>query len=116
MQLQIRLSVPWPRDEPRPLTPLAAAGRTNMELLEREYQFWRVNRTVDVQKDGRAYTMYRYNVEVGQPRPESYRYVPVHSARPDLGTRTKRTPGLSYWLGCSDLTIVLRLSLTYIRK
>ena len=56
-----------------PLTPLAAAGRTNIELLEREYQFWQANRTVDVQKDGRVYKMYRYNVEVGQPRPESYR-------------------------------------------
>ncbi|XP_037091996.1 trehalase-like isoform X2 [Pollicipes pollicipes] len=47
--------------------------RTNIKLLEREYQFWQANRTVNVQKDGRAYRMYRYNVEVGQPRPESYR-------------------------------------------
>ncbi|XP_043224413.1 trehalase-like isoform X3 [Amphibalanus amphitrite] len=47
--------------------------RTNMELLEREYQFWQANRTVDVQKDGRVYKMYRYNVEIGLPRPESYR-------------------------------------------
>ena len=49
-----------------------------MELLEREYQFWQANRTVDVQKDGRVYKMYRYNVEIGLPRPESYRWAVEH--------------------------------------
>ena len=66
LQLELKL---------RSLTPVAAAGRTNIGLLEREYQFWQANRTIDVQKDGRTYRMYRYNVEVGQPRPESYRCV-----------------------------------------
>lgn len=47
--------------------------RMNMALLEKEYNFWRKNRTVQVVKNNRRYTMYRYSAQIGKPRPESYR-------------------------------------------
>ncbi|XP_005988172.1 trehalase isoform X1 [Latimeria chalumnae] len=46
--------------------------RTNIHLLEKEYEFWMRNRTVMVSVAGRDYTLNRYVVDVGDPRPESY--------------------------------------------
>ncbi|KAK4191845.1 Six-hairpin glycosidase-like protein [Podospora australis] len=43
-------------------------------LLIKEYQFWTVNRTVEVTgRDGKKHKLNRYNVNNNQPRPESYR-------------------------------------------
>lgn len=39
--------------------------------IEKEFNFWLVNRTVSIQ----GYTLARYNVEFDGPRPESYRLV-----------------------------------------
>ncbi|KAF2087427.1 glycoside hydrolase family 37 protein [Saccharata proteae CBS 121410] len=44
-----------------------------LPLLEREYEFWTRNRSVEVVgRDGRTYTLNRYDVRNTQPRPESY--------------------------------------------
>lgn len=48
--------------------------RQNLWLLEKEYDFWMVNRTVVIEKDGRNYTLARYYENSSGPRPESYRY------------------------------------------
>ena len=45
--------------------------RERISLMEKEFNFWLVNRTVSVQ----GYTLARYNVEYDGPRPESYRFV-----------------------------------------
>ncbi|XP_035721598.1 trehalase-like isoform X3 [Vespa mandarinia] len=42
-------------------------------LLEKEFNFWLTNRTVDIEKDGVKYTLARYHEESSGPRPESYR-------------------------------------------
>ncbi|XP_037077546.1 trehalase-like [Pollicipes pollicipes] len=47
--------------------------RSNIGFLEQEFKFWVQHRGVNVTKDGKQYKMYRYNAQVGQPRPESYR-------------------------------------------
>ncbi|XP_040580504.1 trehalase isoform X2 [Lepeophtheirus salmonis] len=44
----------------------------NIKVLEEEFQFWLENRSVEVEKDDEKYTLFRYNVNVGTPRPESY--------------------------------------------
>ncbi|XP_022108358.1 trehalase-like [Acanthaster planci] len=43
--------------------------------LQREYEFWMANRSVDVTRPGSSttHTLNRYNVFMGKPRPESYR-------------------------------------------
>ena len=41
----------------------------NIEHLEKEFQFWMVNRTKEVTVEGDTYKLARYNVEVGEPRP-----------------------------------------------
>ncbi|XP_029428987.1 trehalase isoform X2 [Rhinatrema bivittatum] len=46
--------------------------RLNIHLLEQEYEFWMSNRSVIVSLGGKNYTLNRYNVQVGEPRPESY--------------------------------------------
>ncbi|KAF2774544.1 glycoside hydrolase family 37 protein [Teratosphaeria nubilosa] len=40
--------------------------------LVKEYAFWTQNRTVDIDIDGKTYTLNHYAVENNQPRPESY--------------------------------------------
>lgn len=50
----------------------ALLGRA-LPLLEREHTFWTSNRSVEVRRGGRAYTLTRYRVDNTQPRPESYR-------------------------------------------
>ncbi|KAK7862984.1 hypothetical protein R5R35_014540 [Gryllus longicercus] len=47
--------------------------KKNIHLLERELDFWMKNRTVNVQKDGKTYTLLRYYSPSQGPRPESYR-------------------------------------------
>ncbi|KAM9801217.1 trehalase [Neosynchiropus ocellatus] len=42
--------------------------RTALPVLEKEYQFWMVNRSLEV----KGHTLNRYHVEAGLPRPESY--------------------------------------------
>nr|XP_033774450.1 trehalase [Geotrypetes seraphini] len=46
--------------------------RSNIHLLELEYGFWMRNRSVIVSLDGKNHTLNHYNVQVGDPRPESY--------------------------------------------
>lgn len=47
--------------------------RENLWLLEKEFDFWMTNRTVNVEKDGTNYTLARYYEESSGPRPESYK-------------------------------------------
>jgi alpha,alpha-trehalase len=44
--------------------------RERINLIEKEFEFWLLNRTVSVQ----GHTLARYNVEFDGPRPESYRF------------------------------------------
>lgn len=45
----------------------------NLYLLEKEFDFWMTNRTVEIEVDGVNYLMSRYNEESSGPRPESYK-------------------------------------------
>lgn len=47
--------------------------KDNINTLEKEFNFWLTNRTVQVEKDGKHYTLARYKDESSGPRPESYR-------------------------------------------
>ncbi|XP_069690503.1 trehalase-like [Periplaneta americana] len=47
--------------------------KNNIQLLEAEFQFWMVNRTVKVWKNGKEYLLARYRAPSSGPRPESYR-------------------------------------------
>ncbi|XP_011308384.1 trehalase isoform X2 [Fopius arisanus] len=47
--------------------------KENLWLLEKEFEFWMTNRTVEIEKDGRNYTLARYYESSKGPRPESYR-------------------------------------------
>ncbi|XKL66018.1 hypothetical protein PGB90_009438 [Kerria lacca] len=47
--------------------------RKNIHLMEKEFQFWMNNRTVQIEKDGKHYTLARYKERSTGPRPESYR-------------------------------------------
>ena len=40
----------------------------NIQVLEKEYMFWMVNRTVDVTYNGQTYTLNRYNAPITQAR------------------------------------------------
>ncbi|KAF7992096.1 hypothetical protein HCN44_001421 [Aphidius gifuensis] len=57
--------------------------KENLWLLEKEYNFWMVNRTVNIEKDGKNYTLARYYENSSGPRPESYRedYLTSHNFR-----------------------------------
>lgn len=44
----------------------------NIHLLEKEYEFWMTNRSLEIEINKINYTLNRYNVQVGEPRPESY--------------------------------------------
>ncbi|XP_069080887.1 trehalase isoform X1 [Pleurodeles waltl] len=44
----------------------------NIHLLEKEYEFWVTNRSFEIEINRRNYTLNRYSVQVGEPRPESY--------------------------------------------
>ncbi|XP_050527394.1 trehalase [Daktulosphaira vitifoliae] len=47
--------------------------RDNIDILEREFDYWMRNHTVDIEKDGKVYTLARYKDSSVGPRPESYR-------------------------------------------
>lgn len=47
--------------------------KENLWLLEKEFDFWMINRTVDVEVNGINYTLARYYEESSGPRPESYK-------------------------------------------
>ncbi|XP_054842058.1 trehalase-like [Eublepharis macularius] len=46
--------------------------RDSIHLLEAEYRFWQEQRAVNVSVAGKQYLLNRYNVQIGEPRPESY--------------------------------------------
>ena len=43
--------------------------KDNIDSMEKEFNFWIDQRTTKVQKNGKEYTLARYNVEVDMPRP-----------------------------------------------
>ncbi|XP_022174955.1 trehalase isoform X4 [Myzus persicae] len=47
--------------------------KENVDILEKEFSFWMLNHTVDIEKDGKVYTLARYKDSSTGPRPESYR-------------------------------------------
>lgn len=51
--------------------------KENLWLLEKEFDFWMTNRTVDIMKDGINYTLARYYESSSGPRPESYKYANI---------------------------------------
>jgi len=46
--------------------------QNNINLLEKEFQFWMTNRTVSINKNGNEYKLARYYAPSQGPRPESY--------------------------------------------
>lgn len=73
------------RSQPPMLTPMVKVYldetndvdwlKENLWLLEKEFNFWMTNRTVEVEKNGHNYTLARYYENSSGPRPESYRYI-----------------------------------------
>lgn len=53
-----------------------------LPLLEKEHKFWTQNRTVELEVDGKIYSLNHYAVTNNQPRPESFRedYVTANNA------------------------------------
>ena len=45
----------------------------NIEVLEKEFNFWMTQRLFPLQINGKTYNVTRYNVEKGNPRPEAYK-------------------------------------------
>ncbi|XP_044145509.1 trehalase isoform X1 [Bufo gargarizans] len=46
--------------------------REKINLLKKEYDFWMTKRNISVEQNGKKYTLNRYYVPAGGPRPESY--------------------------------------------
>lgn len=46
--------------------------KDHIEYMDREFQFWMKERTVNVEKNGKSYTLCRYYSDSHGPRPESY--------------------------------------------
>lgn len=46
--------------------------KDNLPMLEREFEFWMKNHTINVEKDGKNYTLAIYGDKSHGPRPESY--------------------------------------------
>jgi len=46
--------------------------KANIDIMEKEFQYWMTNHTVSVEKDGKRYTLARYKDASSGPRPESY--------------------------------------------
>ncbi|XP_075219762.1 trehalase-like isoform X2 [Lycorma delicatula] len=55
--------------------------KNNIATLEKEFQFWMTNRTVQVEQDGKLYKLARFKDESSGPRPESYREDMMTSAQ-----------------------------------
>ncbi|PSN49112.1 Trehalase [Blattella germanica] len=47
--------------------------KNSIDIMEKEFQFWITNHTVEVEKDGKKYMLARYKDGSSGPRPESYR-------------------------------------------
>lgn len=47
--------------------------RRHIHTLDREFEFWMTNHTVEIEHDNQKYTLARYNDQSQGPRPESYR-------------------------------------------
>nr|CDJ97654.1 Glycoside hydrolase domain containing protein [Haemonchus contortus] len=47
--------------------------REMLPIMEKEFQFWQKNRTVDITVNGESITMFQYRTPSTVPRPESYR-------------------------------------------
>ncbi|KYM96555.1 Trehalase [Cyphomyrmex costatus] len=47
--------------------------KKNIAILEKEFEYWRNEKTVDVTKNGKTYKMAHYVVNSRGPRPESYK-------------------------------------------
>ena len=43
--------------------------KANLDSMSKEFDFWMTKRIIDMEKDGKTYTLARYNVEVDLPRP-----------------------------------------------
>jgi alpha,alpha-trehalase len=46
--------------------------KAHIDTLDKEFDFWMTNRSYTLEIDGTTYDVTRYNVELGNPRPESY--------------------------------------------
>lgn len=44
----------------------------NIEYLDKEFNYWMANRTLQVTVHGKTHQMARYNVEVDDPRPGTF--------------------------------------------
>ncbi|XP_070149009.1 trehalase [Polyergus mexicanus] len=47
--------------------------KQNIAILEKEFEYWQKEKTVNVMKDGKTYRMARYVTNSNGPRPESYK-------------------------------------------
>ncbi|XP_069189020.1 trehalase isoform X2 [Procambarus clarkii] len=48
--------------------------RKNIKVIEREFKFWEENRSLTIKdRDGKSHVVARYQVNAGEPRPESFR-------------------------------------------
>ncbi|CAG0896196.1 unnamed protein product [Darwinula stevensoni] len=47
-------------------------GRDKIHILVKEYNYWVRNHSIEVQNGQKAFTLFRYNVEVDDPRPEAF--------------------------------------------
>ena len=54
------------------VTQFLLTSRNNMIFLELEFKYWQDNHNITVYKNGKSYSMFRYNCEDDGPRPESY--------------------------------------------
>ncbi|KDR17472.1 Trehalase [Zootermopsis nevadensis] len=63
--------------------------RDNIDILEREFDYWMTNHTISVEKDGKRYTLARYKDASSGPRPESY-WEDVSSAEEAFRTDEER--------------------------
>lgn len=47
--------------------------KENVDILEKEFSYWMLNHTVNIERDGKIYTLARYKDSSVGPRPESYK-------------------------------------------
>ncbi|VDP10386.1 unnamed protein product [Heligmosomoides polygyrus] len=55
--------------------------REMLPIMEKEHDFWNRNRSLNIELDGEAVTMYQYRTPATVPRPESYREDVFHGER-----------------------------------
>ncbi|PSN32814.1 hypothetical protein C0J52_14170 [Blattella germanica] len=76
------------RSQPPMLTPMVDSYyertknltfiKNNIDLLEKEFDFWLKERLTTVEKDGKQYTLARYYAPSQGPRPESFRTIGIY--------------------------------------